>query len=101
MKRIHREKELSEVQVLRLENKALRAQVKNLKKENKRLSRAEHHHNEYKYTDIEDNAQLPLFEEEKQLLCPECFKGALIEMNVVGRNWSYCNQCDYDTRKKK
>lgn len=99
MKRIHREKELTELQQVKLENKELRSQVKNLKKENKRLSRDAHNHNEYKYTDIEDN-QLPLFEEEQQLLCQSCYKGTLIEMNVVGRVWRYCNQCDYDSRKK-
>lgn len=96
MKRVHHKKELNEVQELKLENKELKKQNSQLKKENKKLRREEHHHNEYKYTDIEDDSPV----KDPIKYCKECNKGKLIEMSVVGRNWEYCEFCHYDSRHK-
>lgn len=97
MKRTHRKKELTEVQELRLENKALRTENRTLKKQLKRLERKEHSFEETRYEDPEEKFKDPLFQEQKQR-CPECTKGELVFMNVVGRTWTECSQCDYRTK---
>lgn len=96
MKRIHRNKELTEVQVLKKENKYLKKVVTELKRELKYYKNREHFHETTVY---EDPEQLPLFEESRK--CPSCGKGNIIQMNVVGRNWEECDICDWDTRKLK
>jgi hypothetical protein len=95
MKRTHRKKELSELQEVKLENRNLRSENNQLKKAIKRLERQQHYtKNVGPYVEIE------LVEEIKDV-CPSCKKGTLLYVNVVGRQWNYCNQCDYDTRKIK
>lgn len=99
MKRTHRSKELTELQELRLENKKLKEQIRSLKKEIKYLQKQEHFHEN---VILEEQAeQLVLFEDKPtKKLCPLCFKGELVEYNVVGRHWLECSQCEYDSRKK-
>lgn len=90
----HRKKELTEVQLLKQENRNLRAENRTLRKQLKQKE---------KYPledDIDDDGQLSLFDVPIPK-CPECNKGTLIEVNIVGRNWLYCDQCDYDTRRLK
>lgn len=100
MKRTHRKKELTEVQVLKKENRELKSEIRELKRDVRRLQKQEHFHENTRLD--EEAEQMILIEEtDKTLLCPSCFKGDLIEMNVVGRHWFECNQCDYDTRKIK
>lgn len=102
MKRTHRKshkKELSETQYLKLENKKLRDENRTLKKQIKQLQRQEHYHED---TRLEEEAEQMSFDLEPPVpKCPECFRPTLKEIHVVGRNWTYCEACDYDSRKKK
>lgn len=96
MKRQHRKKELTEVQELRLENKKLKEEIRSLKKDLRRLQKSEHLLEE---SIIEQQAEQLVLFEDKQLYCPICSKGKLIERFVVGRCWYECDACEYDSRK--
>lgn len=98
MKRTHRKKELSELQEIKLENRTLRSENTQLRKAVKRLERKDHYHEK---TQPYENNEVPLEFPEIKDVCPSCKKGTLLYVNVVGRQWNYCNQCDYDTRKIK
>ncbi len=100
MKRTHhRQKELTEVQTLKEENRNLRSENRNLKKQLKRLQRKEHSFEETQYQDPED-PQMSFPEDQKQR-CTACGKGELVHINVVGRTWTECSQCDYRTKTVK
>lgn len=97
MKRRHNnDKELTEVQQLKTENRNLRSENRNLRKQLKRLERKEHSFEQTNYTDPEE-IQLSLFEATPER-CPSCTKGELVHINVVGRTWTECSQCDYRTK---
>ena len=99
MKRNHRPKELTELQVLKLENKNLRAELNTVKKQLRRLKKQEHFHEE---TILDEEAEQMNFDLEPPVhRCPKCNKGTLVEYNIVGRLWSECDQCDYRSRTKK
>ncbi len=99
MKRTHRKKELTEVQELRLENKNLRGQVRDLKKQVRQLQKQEHFHEN---TKLDEEAEQMTFDMDLPIpKCPLCYRPTLKEVSVVGRNWVYCEACEYDSRKKK
>lgn len=100
MKRIHRKKELSEVQTLRLENRNLKSENTQLRKAVKRLERKDHYkNNEAPYTDNEK--QLDFFKDAEKTICEECFKGEIIERSVAGRYWKECTVCDFRSKTIK
>lgn len=74
-----------------------KSEIRNLKKRIKQLERREHFHED---NALEEEIEEIIAELPKSNICPECYKGQLVEYNVVGRHWLECNQCDYDTRKK-
>jgi hypothetical protein len=95
MKRTHRTKELSELQILKEENRNLKNENRSLKRQLKQLKKQEHIFEQLPSNEVELN------EEIKLIKCPSCFKGLLKEIDILGRNWLECNLCEYDSRKKK
>jgi transposase-like protein len=95
MKRIHRKKELSEVQALKLENKSLRDENRNIKKELKRLQRKEHNFEIENYEEPEN-----IITDKTPIYCPICNKGHVSVINIIGRTWEECSQCDYRSKTK-
>lgn len=102
MKRTHRtqskEKEPTDLQRLKEDNRNLRSENRTLKKQLKRLQRKEHSFEETQYEDPED-IQIPLNEQKQR--CPSCNKGELVYVNIVGRSWTECTMCDYRTKTIK
>lgn len=96
MKRTHRNKEVSELQTAREENRALKKENNSLRSQVKRLQKREH------LVDDQEKLQLEaVYYEEKKTRCPECAKGYLESLNIVGRMFSRCTVCDYRTRTIK
>jgi hypothetical protein len=102
MKRQHRrspdrkDKELTEVQHLKEENKNLRSENRNLKKRVKQLERQEHYREDAKL-DVEAD-QMTFDMDEVIPNCPSCGKSGIREYNIVGRHWFECEYCEYDSR---
>ena len=93
MKRIHRKKELTEVQSLKLENKSLRDENRNIKKELKRLQRKEHN---FEIEDYEDPEEV--IKDKTPSRCESCGKGQIEEISVAGRYFTRCDTCDYRSK---
>jgi hypothetical protein len=74
----------------------LKAELKRLKQQVKRLERREHHHETVK-DEPEDDVQYDNYEE----ICPDCHKGKLVEHIVAGRYWVSCDCCNYRTKATK
>lgn len=94
MKRQHRhDKELTEIQTLKQENKTLRETNKSLQRKIKQLQKKEHIYDEAPFREPESMESLIVIEK-----CPDCARGNLIEKNVLGRYWKDCDFCHYRTK---
>lgn len=79
-----------------------RSQIRHLKKENAQLRR-KIHELENRLA-IVPEAELVMEEADydtKCEPCTECGKGILIEITVVGRKFSHCDNCSYRTKAVK
>ena len=82
-------------EALRGEIRGLRAEVKRLKQQLKYQERQNHFLEEATFQDLPEQ---PIIHEET---CPECFKGKIKEVIVVGRYWKECSECTYRTKTRK
>lgn len=95
MKRSNRnDREYTEVQYLKRENKRLKEQVRSLKRKTKQLER---------YSSLQTDEEPQKFEitVTKAVPCPECNKGSLSIVYVVGRCFYICDCCDYRSKSMK
>jgi len=77
--------------------RGLRAEIKKLKQQLKRLERREHH-----FENIpEDPEESAVNDENYEVLCDKCFKGKMKEISVAGRYWTECDMCDNRTKTIK
>lgn len=94
MKRQHRnDKELTEIQTLKQENKNLREENKSLKRQIRMLEKKEHIYDEAPFREPE-----PIEEPTRKRRCEDCGKGYLEEKNVLGRYWSECDNCSWRSK---
>jgi len=86
----------------RSEGEYYRGKIRELEKENRHLHRQLKYmeKNQHIYEDIILGDKEAAFEEktEKQQCCPECGKGKIKTINIIGRIFIECDTCHY--RKK-
>lgn len=88
MKRTHRKKELTEVQVLKHENRELRAELNKVRRQLKQLEKTRHI-----YTEIDDEDDIPT--DPIEVKCEQCYNGNITAIDL-GIKWMYsCSQCAY------
>lgn len=87
MKRQHRQKELTEVQLLKKENKELKKQVRSLQHQVRELQKHEHM---YEYSDdVPEEVNM----EDTHIPCRECGKGVYTEIELLGKVYGTCTTC--------
>lgn len=99
MKRTHKEKELTELQALKKENKELKKQVRSLEHRIRELEKHEHMYedrvmDEEVAYDSEDTMVM------KRIACDECFKGFLDEFQILDKVFGTCTTCGHRKRLK-
>lgn len=92
MKRSHRDKELTEVQSLKKENKRLKEEIRSIQRRNKQLERIEH------IIEIDDEVEDYIT---TKSICPACNKGNYEVTELVGRKFSCCDQCGFRSKAVK
>lgn len=92
-----KQKEKSELEYLRSENRKLKSMNKNLKKQLSRTNKRSD-----LYHDLEDKIAEDLIQEElneKELIkndqCPSCFKGTLETLKLGAKKLALCDSCTY------
>lgn len=76
----------------------LKAENRNLKKRLKHLERREH---AFEISDDdEDVPDLPIGNQEKIIICDECFKGHFDEFEIMGKIFLTCTTCGHRKRLK-
>jgi uncharacterized protein YydD (DUF2326 family) len=87
MKRTHRKKELTEVQVLKHENRELRAELNKVRRQLKQLEKARHIYDEHT-----DEPEEPIAIEIK---CPQCYAGDIKTIDLGIKIMQACESCSY------
>ena len=93
MKRNHRDKEQTELQGLKRENKELKRENTSLKKEIRQLQKKEHNFEKITYSDPED-----IFKKPQTSKCVVCGKGEIEEIIVAGRYFTRCDTCTFRSK---
>ena len=80
--------------------RALKSENRNLKKRIKQLEKRQHQYEDSQY---DEEIELPIGEQNKEFepICPECFKGKMESVSIVGRIFSQCSICGYRTKATK
>lgn len=89
MKRTHRQKELTEVQVLKQENRELRAEIKKVRQQLRQLEKAKHIYIEEHY-DEDDIPENPI-----EVKCSECYTGVITTIDLGIKMMHSCSLCAY------
>lgn len=90
MKRTHRTKELTEAQVLKKENRELRAEIKKVRQQLRQLEKAKHIYVEDHYDEDDIPDESPV-----EIKCPECYTGNITTIDL-GIKWMHnCSMCAY------
>lgn len=89
MKRTHRKKELTEVQVLKHENRELRAELIKVRRQLKQLEKSRHIYTEDNYQDADDE-DIPI-----EIKCAECYTGTINTIDLGIKIMHSCDLCGY------
>lgn len=89
MKRQHREKELTEVQLLKKENRELKKQVRSLQHKLREMEKHEHMYEHEAGDDRPEEGHT----EDTFIGCQSCGKGVLVELAILNKVFATCNVC--------
>lgn len=93
-----RQKERSEIELLKGRIRKLESENRAYRRENKSLKKKAHFHE----TTVEELAELRSIEEhEETQSCPQCGKGKVSSLDFVHLILETCDSCDYRKRTKK
>lgn len=82
----------SEIEFLRGENKKLKSENRQLRKLLKQLEKHEHMYN--------STPEVPEEPEVKLIQCGECMRGHFVEMEIMGKVYGTCSICGHRKRLK-
>lgn len=89
MKRTHRKKELTEVQVLKHENRELRAELNKVRRQLKQLEKTRHIYID-EHSDEPEEPVLPI-----EIKCPLCYAGDIKTIDLGIKFMQACESCSY------